>query len=322
MKISILLSILALLAACTSTQKILESGNLKIGKSKEEVSDLFLLTMKDDPFLCECGDYYEDLEIEILPNKSRNIFLVFEDVTRPLKDFVDDKGNGRLLNYYTTYEEAYAVIEKYRIVEQQKKIAAKEIDGQKREQERILREERYERLLAENNRKKEKELAAKKIAAQKREQERILRLKENNKKLEKYKAQRLSNNDNEKIINAIKFVLSGDKANWHSPDNPISKQNYSFGNCVYSTWDENSGKLSQWDFNKIKWKTRDSSVEQNWVFTNVYHTYYNYRCDGTCRTSGDISYSKMSFEATGDGFRTLDALGDIKRKCRGVVTPY
>jgi hypothetical protein len=110
MKYLYLLSIILLTAACTSTQKVLESGELQVGQSKKEGSDLFLLSFGDNPFLCECGDYYEDLEIEILPNENRNIFLVYEDVTRPLRDFVDDIGNGRLLGFYNTYEEAYAVI--------------------------------------------------------------------------------------------------------------------------------------------------------------------------------------------------------------------
>lgn len=293
MKISILLCMLALIAACSSTQQVLESGELKLGQSKKEGSDLFSFSFGDNPFLCECGEYYEDLQIEILPNTNRNIFLVYEDVTRPLKDFVDDKGNGRLLGHYRTYEEAYAVIEKYNIAEGKKFLNQKE-----------------------------KKVATEKAAAKQKELERTRRIAENKRKFAKFNSQKLNNNSNKKIINGIKFVLSGDNAVWHSSDIPISQQNYSFENCVYTTLDENSGKLSQWDFNKINWKTRSTSVVQNWIVTNVYHTYYNYSCDATCRTSGDYSYSDMSFEAIGDGFRTLSALRDIKRQCRGSLTPY
>ena len=293
MKISILLCMLALIAACTSTQKILESGELQVGQSKKEGSDLFLLSFGDNPFLCECGDYYEDLQIEILPNENRNIFLVYEDVTRPLKDFVDDKGNGRLLGHYRTYEEAYAVIEKYNIAEGKIFLSQKE-----------------------------KKKSAKKFAKQKKEQERNLQIAGNERKLAEFKRQRLNNNANKKIINGIKFALSGDDAVWHSADIPTSQQNYSFENCIYTIRDAQDGKLKQWDFNKIKWKSLSTSVVQNLFFTNMYHTYYNYSCDATCRTSGDYSHSNMSFEAIGEGFRTLSALKDIKRQCRGSLTPY
>jgi hypothetical protein len=284
---------LALIAACTSTQQVLENGELKLGQSKKEGKDLFLLSFDDNPFLCECGEYYEDLQIEILPNTNRNIFLVYEDVTRPLKDYIDDIGNGWLLGFYKTYEEAYAVIEKFNIAQQKKFLNQKE-----------------------------KKVAAEKATAKQKELERTRRIAENKRKFAKFNSQKLNNNSNKKIINGIKFVLSGDNAVWHSSDIPISQQNYSFGNCVYTTWDENSGKLSQWDFNKINWKTRSASVVQNWILTNVYDTYYDYSCDGACRTSGDYSYSDMSFKAIGDGFRTVSALRDIKRQCRGSYSPY
>jgi hypothetical protein len=196
-------------------------------------------------------------------------------------------------------------------------------EERRKRQEAKRRKEEMERKKAEERRiAKEKERAQKRAAAAK-----LIKV---------YKKDRQNNNQHTKVINAIKFAIDGDNAKYHSESTPLEQQNYSYKDCVYSSWDKDN-KLYQYDFNKIKWKSRDFEVTQNYVFTSVFHRYITYDCEGACRKDSNYlaalfsadglsnipvtNYSNMRFE-TEDASRTYKALREIERHCKGFETPY
>ena len=152
--------------------------------------------------------------------------------------------------------------------------------------------------------------------------------------VEIYFPMRKDNNSNEQIINAIKFVLYGDDAEWHSPKTSRSMQNYTFKDCIYYEWETDDWDLYIADFNKIKWKTRDISSKtftpyglRN-IVTTV--TSIKYSCDGDCQTTtetysnGQRRYNPRSSFGFGteNVTRTSKALLDIQKQCKGFDTPY
>lgn len=152
--------------------------------------------------------------------------------------------------------------------------------------------------------------------------------------VEFYFPMRKHNNTNAETINAIKFVLYGDDAKWHSSKTSSSKQNYTFKDCIYYEWETDDWDLYIADFNKIKWKTRDinSNTFTPYGLKNVFTTVtsINYSCNGDCQISTE-TYRNGERRHDGEssfGFRTENimrtskALLDIEKQCKGFDTPY
>ena len=165
---------LALIQACTTASGSLSAGTMaERGQSKDEIRTSYALASgSENPFQCRCSEFFEDVEIEILPNKNRTHFAVFTDVSRPYSRY-SRVGNGRYYGGYDTYESAFAIVERERRQEQEA-IAAEE---EKRAEEQRLASERAER-------KRERE-AAEKEEQQRQSQLRIKRQKENAEKRRK-----------------------------------------------------------------------------------------------------------------------------------------
>ncbi|MDB2440199.1 sel1 repeat family protein [Luminiphilus sp.] len=148
---------------------------------------------------------------------------------------------------------------------------------------------------------------------------------ENQKRLAIYKSHRKNNNENSKIINAIKFALVADGADYHSSSKSIEEQNYSYDSCVYSYWDSED-QIRQLDFNKINWNSGVIRNKRNRVFIDQIDSYMDFSCEGDCRTSFIFSMetrsTSMTFTAAADISRTKKALGDIKKQCKGYESPY
>ena len=152
--------------------------------------------------------------------------------------------------------------------------------------------------------------------------------------VEVYFPMRKDNNSNEQIINAIKFVLYGDDAEWHSSKTSITMQNYTFNDCIYYEWETDDWDLYIADFNRIKWKTRDisSNTFTPYGLRNIVTTVtsINYSCDGDCQTrtetyrNGQRRYNRISSFGFGteNVTRTSKALLDIQKQCKGFDTPY
>ena len=120
---------------CTSAGTVLEGNELQIGQSKVDAKSPFLMTTLDeDPFLCDCSEYFETVGLEIISNRNNTLFLVFEEVTSPQRAYDDDKlGDGRLLGFYAQRSDAFDLIEERQ--EEQRRIVA---EREQRERETAL----------------------------------------------------------------------------------------------------------------------------------------------------------------------------------------
>ena len=162
--------IVILVTSCASSDSIVSGGDLRIGQSKLSVKDPFILSSLDeDPFLCRCGEFFEAESVEILRNRNKSLYLVFENVTEKQRDYDDNKlGNGRLAGYFYTYTEAYAVVEAKR-QENEDAIAAQRAE-EKRVAETLAVKKREEEAAKKREQERQKQLriAREKEAADKR----------------------------------------------------------------------------------------------------------------------------------------------------------
>ena len=171
MRRSIAVSFLALIQACTTASGSLSSGTrAEVGQSKDEVQIAYVLASgSEDPFQCRCSELFEDVGIEILPNKNRTHFAVFTDVSRPYRRY-SRVGNGRYYGGYDTYESAYALVENERR-QKQEAIAfeeAQRVEERRRAEARAARQ-KEEEAAERREREQQKQL---RIAAQKEAAER------------------------------------------------------------------------------------------------------------------------------------------------------
>lgn len=141
-----------------------------------------------------------------------------------------------------------------------------------------------------------------------------------------------NNNQNSKIINAIKFAKRGDSAKFHNSKRPIEEQMYAFDACIYyeiypSDKEDEDGEeglnatVYAYDFNKVNWKSvskkgfgEDATVSLS--------------CEDVCRTwsryyvADPAEYKWIKFKAMPNISRTYSALNDIKAECPGYSSPY
>lgn len=182
------------IVGCTTSGSIVTSNELQAGQSKIKAKDPFLMALLDeDPFLCRCGEYFSDVNLEIIQNRNDTIFLVFENVTQPQWDYEDSKlGNGRLEGFYKTYSDAFAVVQARRKVVEEERARQQELAAEKAEKERILAEERarQERIVAAERAERERMLSEQR--KQEAERQRLFLLVEQKKRQEKLRQELLS----------------------------------------------------------------------------------------------------------------------------------
>ena len=106
-----LLAILVLslsLAGCATHENIVSSTTFYKGMSKNKIKDIFYWGEANaDPFLSCFKEYYQEQQTEIIAGKSKKLYFVFENVTKPrVTCKYGDRGNGTLLLWTSNYSEA------------------------------------------------------------------------------------------------------------------------------------------------------------------------------------------------------------------------
>jgi hypothetical protein len=176
-RLLITLLLLPLIHACASAEGTLGVGTqIEYGQSKDDSQLAYVwASYSENPFHCRnCSKFFEDVGIEILPNKNQTHFAVFTDVSRPHYDY-SRVGNGWYYDNYDTYEEAFAVVERARQQKQAEIAAKRAAEEAKRAEERRLAEARAarqrEQEAAERREREEQKrlrIARQKEAAEKR----------------------------------------------------------------------------------------------------------------------------------------------------------
>jgi S1-C subfamily serine protease len=107
--------VLFFMAACTSSQSVVQSGAIYIGMSKEQLRDELLFTSyAEDPFLSmDSSRFLSDIRMEILATPSRTFFFVFTNVDYPSQGN-NIYGNGILKNWFPTENQALQFVEDQR----------------------------------------------------------------------------------------------------------------------------------------------------------------------------------------------------------------
>ena len=111
-KISLIFSLLFLFS-CTTGEKLISSGKIQKGLSKQDMRGKFMSsTLSEDPFLPEGGRlYFSSTKTEIVYPSSKSYFYVFTNVFKPMKcgNWACDLGNG----YYDSWHVSIAAARKY-----------------------------------------------------------------------------------------------------------------------------------------------------------------------------------------------------------------
>ena len=96
------------LSGCATTQQIADKTTFYKGMTKENIRDIFYWsTSTADPFLGCFKEYYQETGKEIIAGKNKELYFVFENVTRPrVQCKYSDRGNGSLLLWTANYNEA------------------------------------------------------------------------------------------------------------------------------------------------------------------------------------------------------------------------
>ena len=91
------------LFSCTTGEKLISSGKIQKGLSKQDMRGKFMSsTLSEDPFLIEGGRlYFSETKTEIIYPSSKSYFYVFTNVFKPMKcgNWTCDLGNG----YYDSW---------------------------------------------------------------------------------------------------------------------------------------------------------------------------------------------------------------------------
>jgi outer membrane protein OmpA-like peptidoglycan-associated protein len=110
MKTGVVILACLLLIGCASSSSLIESGVVRPGMSKTQLKDAFAsVTFADDPFFSGDSSYYPNIRSEILFSSSRKHYFIFNNVSVPYRSY-NEVGDGRLVSYESTYEQALAVI--------------------------------------------------------------------------------------------------------------------------------------------------------------------------------------------------------------------
>ena len=104
---------LLFLFSCTTGEKLISSGKIQKGLSKQDMRGKFMSsTLSEDPFLPEGGRlYFSNTKTEIVYPSSKSYFYVFTNVFKPMKcgNWACDLGNG----YYDSWHVSIAAARKY-----------------------------------------------------------------------------------------------------------------------------------------------------------------------------------------------------------------
>ncbi len=104
---------LLFLFSCTTGEKLISSGKIQKGLSKQDMRGKFMSSMlSEDPFLPEGGRlYFSDTKTEIIYPSSKSYFYIFTNVFKPMKcgNWACDLGNG----YYDTWHVSIPAARKY-----------------------------------------------------------------------------------------------------------------------------------------------------------------------------------------------------------------
>ena len=111
-KVLLIFSLLFLFS-CTTGEKLISSGKIQKGLSKQDMRGKFMSsTLSEDPFLPEGGRlYFSNTKTEIVYPSSKSYFYVFTNVFKPMKcgNWACDLGNG----YYDSWHVSIAAARKY-----------------------------------------------------------------------------------------------------------------------------------------------------------------------------------------------------------------
>lgn len=109
----LLIFLLLFLLSCTTGEKLISSGKIQKGLSKQDMRGKFMSsTLSEDPFLPEGGRlYFSNTKTEIVYPSSKSYFYVFTNVFKPIKcgNWVCDLGNG----YYDSWHVSIPAARKY-----------------------------------------------------------------------------------------------------------------------------------------------------------------------------------------------------------------
>ena len=104
---------LLFLFSCTTGEKLISSGKIQKGLSKQDMRGKFMSsTLSEDPFLPEGGRlYFSNTKTEIVYPSSKSYFYVFTNVFKPMKcgNWACDLGNG----YYDSWHVSIPAARKY-----------------------------------------------------------------------------------------------------------------------------------------------------------------------------------------------------------------
>ena len=104
---------LLFLFSCTTGEKLISSGKIQKGLSKQDMRGKFMSsTLSEDPFLPEGGRlYFSATKTEIIYPSSKSYFYVFTNVFKPMKcgNWACDLGNG----YYDSWHVSIPAARKY-----------------------------------------------------------------------------------------------------------------------------------------------------------------------------------------------------------------
>ena len=104
---------LIFIVSCTTGEKLISSGKIQKGLSKQDMRGKFMSsTLSEDPFLPEGGRlYFSETKTEIIYPSSKSYFYVFTNVFKPMKcgNWACDLGNG----YYDSWHVSIPAARKY-----------------------------------------------------------------------------------------------------------------------------------------------------------------------------------------------------------------
>ena len=109
----LLIILLLFIFSCTTGEKLISSGKIQKGLSKQDMRGKFMSsTLSEDPFLPEGGRlYFSNTKTEIVYPSSKSYFYVFTNVFKPMKcgNWACDLGNG----YYDSWHVSIPAARKY-----------------------------------------------------------------------------------------------------------------------------------------------------------------------------------------------------------------
>ena len=147
-----------LLSGCTAGDKLVSSGKVYIGMTKQSWCSALYRASRPSDDACwhnATSRYLRDLNKEILWGPNKIIYHVFDNVTTPWTAW-RSPGNGTLTGFYSNEEEALIAAGYY--AEKNRKKAEEKKREEEREEERIAEEKKKPELVKKPDKKKPKEV--------------------------------------------------------------------------------------------------------------------------------------------------------------------